>query len=81
MTITIDGREYLVEPLVRPGEDRPVYRLHGARGATYYTIRNRPNPDIMFLIREDVMSGGALRNAWLSDKDGVLRQVQTARCR
>ena len=83
MTIQINGRDYLVEPLppYQQDEGRPVYRLHGAKGATYYTIRNRPNPDLMFLIREGGTACGALRNVWLSDKGGTLRQVETARCR
>jgi hypothetical protein len=82
MTITLGGRLYEVETLP-PGqldEGRPVYRLTGKRGATYHTVRNRPNPDLMFLIVEGARFG-VLRNVWLTDKGGELRAASVVSAR
>jgi len=75
-TIIINNREYAVEKL--PGEgteedSRPYYRLTGKRGAVYCTLRNKPNPDMMFLMREGRMM--LMKGVWLSDAGGTLRQV------
>lgn len=74
-TVTINGREYLFETL--PGkldQGKAVYRLLGKRGASYYTMRNRVNPDLMFLVNEAGFTKSAPK-AWLTDKDNVLRAV------
>ena len=78
-TVTIRGREYSVEvlpPRHALDEGRPVYRLTGGRGAVYSTMRNRPRPDLIFLIREGAASFGAMANVWLTDRDGTLREVK-----
>jgi hypothetical protein len=77
-TITIRSREYTVETLPPDTFDptRPSYRITGVRGAKYRTMRNRPHPELMFLIREDTSSQGALKDVWLTDKDGTLREVR-----
>lgn len=76
--ITINGRQYAVElrPSTERDEGRPVYRITGARGAVYWTVRNRPNPDMMFLIRHGKFGPGAMSQVWLTDKDGQLRQAR-----
>jgi hypothetical protein len=75
--ITIRGRKYAVEqlPADKLDEGRVVYKLTGARGAIYYTIRNRPNPTMMFLMREGT-GFGAMKDVWLTDKDGTLREAR-----
>jgi hypothetical protein len=76
-TITIGRITYEVERRERddsrlPGEPgRPGYWLRGPRGALYYTMRNQPNPDLMFLVN----GKGFTRNApeaWLTDRNGTL---------
>jgi hypothetical protein len=76
--IKLNGREYKVDVLDgKLDEGRPVYKLTGKRGAEYLTVRNRPNPDLMFVIAErGGFSAGGLRNVWLSDLDGALKQVR-----
>lgn len=73
-TITINGRTYGVEVLPdREQMQRPVYRLTGARGADYTTMRVVPKPDQMFLfstrkgLRVDPLPG-----VWLTDRNGTL---------
>lgn len=82
MTITINGREYAVEVL--PHDDRPSalgrprYRLTGKRGAVYDTLRNRPHPELMFLVAYH--PGKAFpatvdplgKGLWLTDRNGTL---------
>ena len=78
MTVKINGRDYGVE--VHPegdilNPDRPRYTLIGPR-SRYSTMRNVPNPDVMFIVPEKGMSmKHTLSNVWLSDKTGELRQV------
>lgn len=77
-SVTINGGEYAVG--LRPGperdEGRPAYRITGARGAAYRTVRNRHNPEIMFLLREGKFGPGAMYGVWLTDRGGELRQVR-----
>lgn len=65
MTITVEGRQYEVT------RDRDQYLLTGARGARYRTLRNKPNPHMLYLINDKnwLMSAPA---AWLTDKNGTL---------
>lgn len=71
-TITIHGREYTVERKeTTVVEQAPhKYELTGKRGATYVTIRNAPNPTMMFLV--DRKGKIALNEVWLTDKNGKL---------
>lgn len=75
-TIQIRGREYRVESFERetPRGTEKVYRLHGARGALYQTMRNLPRPEMMFIIGGGRLgiSSTVMRGVWLTDKDGQL---------
>lgn len=77
-SITIRGRKYTVEVLPPDSLNptRPSYRITGTRNAKYYTVRNRPHPELMFLIREGSLGQGALGNVWLTDKDGTLQEAR-----
>lgn len=72
-SITINGRTYRVE--VVPGgpsalyPDLPAYRLHGPRGALYFTMRNQKRPHAMFLVGKHV---DPLGRVWLTDESGHL---------
>lgn len=73
--ITIKGRQYEVETIPEKENDRSVYLITGKRGNQWYTMRNVPNPDLLFLIPA---GGGALstmKDVWLTDKDGTLVQI------
>jgi len=67
-TVTYNGREYQVEAT---GNESVPYHLHGSRGANYGLIRNRQNPDVLFLVtsRMRVLDG------WFTDRGGVLKQL------
>ena len=74
-TIVIRGREYSVTTQTTKYDARQ-YILTGKRGATYGTMRNKNNPDMMFLF-----SGGrsrlcSLGEVWLTDKGGELQLVR-----
>ena len=71
----IRGREYKVAvlPPDQLDEGRPVYMITGQRGAVYYTVRNRPNPDLMFLM--SAAGKCMLKNVWLTDRSGTLEEV------
>jgi hypothetical protein len=48
-TITYRGRQYRVEVGDEPDKDfRPRYALHGSRGATYWLVRHRERPALMY---------------------------------
>jgi len=65
-TITVRGREYAV---TTKGED---YVLTGKRGATYRTMRNKPNPHMMFLVSEKKFTTTTMNDVWLTDKNDKL---------
>lgn len=71
----INGREFQVE--AREGRDgRPVYELRGKRGAHYFTMRNEPNPALMFICNARGMGvATAMESVWLTDEGGELREV------
>jgi len=80
-TVQINGRDYGVE-YIAPDPTHPLdpdkchYRIFGPR-AGYYTMRNRKTSDLMFLVSENgAVSSHGLRNVWLSDRGGQLRQVK-----
>lgn len=73
--ITIRGAEYKISIGAHKGE-MPTYTLIGKRGAKYYTMRNKPDPKLMFLVREGAkVTGHALDRVWLTDKNGILEEV------
>jgi hypothetical protein len=65
-TITVRGREYAV---TTKGQD---YVLTGKRGATYRTMRNKPNPHMMFLVSEKKFTTTTMNDVWLTDKNDKL---------
>jgi len=74
-TIKIRGREYLISKIY--GKDIINYKLVGKRGAEYYTERNIPNPDVLFIIPKNFMRGmGTFNGVWLSDKGGELKVIK-----
>jgi len=77
MNIEIRGRQYQVEK-APPGspldEGKPIYVLTGKSGKKWFTLRNKPKPDLMFLIPEEGFSK-TMDRVWLTDKDGDLRVV------
>ncbi len=64
--IVINGTAFQVESL------EGNYVLHGPRGARYRTMRNVPNPHLMFLINDRGFTKQAPR-VWLSDENGALK--------
>jgi len=73
-TITIGSRTFEVTRL--PDEDvhpssRPGYLLTGVRGARYRTLRNRPEPHMLYLVNAADWTKDAPK-AWLTDKNGTL---------
>lgn len=74
MEITVHGRQFRVERVAGSDldEGRCAYLLHGARGARYRTIRNKPNPNFMFLVNDRGWTMGA-PDVWLTDAGGPLR--------
>lgn len=78
-TITIRGREYTVEKVLNDrGEfkdDRVKYKITGKRGAVYYTMRNVPNPKLMFVVPEK-FTVGTMEGVWLTDADGKLEVLR-----
>lgn len=77
-TLKIGRSEYRIEKRdpteaeKKVNGDRPVYALRGKRGAVYVTMRNRRNPNHMFLINGRSF-GVALDGTWLTDEGGQLR--------
>lgn len=77
-TLSIGRNEYRVEKReptesrIKLEGNRPVYALRGKRGAVYLTMRNRRNPDHMFLVNGRSF-GVALDGTWLTDEGGQLR--------
>lgn len=67
-TLTIGRRSFTVEKV---GDN---YRLTGKRGAVYGTMRNKPSPELMFIVnlRGFGMACG-YEGIWLTDADGALR--------
>ena len=47
----------------------PAYRLHGPRGALYFTMRNQKRRHAMFLVGRRV---DPLGSVWLTDESGKL---------
>jgi hypothetical protein len=75
-TIAIGGRTFTVETVPEGDKldpDRPYYLLHGTRGACYRTIRNEPNPDVMFIVSARGM-GDPFPGVWLTDRSGRLER-------
>ena len=72
----IRGREYTVLPTKDMDESRCVYWLTGKRGARYFTVRNRPNPDLMFIVPEKFIKSNVLDRVWLTDVTGELKVVR-----
>ncbi len=70
-TIEIEGRTYTVELIEDTlDKDRQGYQLTGKRGARYFTMRNVPNPHLMFLVN---LSATNAPKSWLTDEGGTLR--------
>ena len=74
-TITVQGHQFSVTTQ-ETSYDRCQYILTGKRGAIYGTMRNRVNPDKMFLItgRGFGIACG-YEGVWLTDAGGELRVV------
>jgi hypothetical protein len=72
--IQVNGRTFTVTS--REGEDgRPVYELHGKRGACYFTMRTAKRPEFMFLCNARGFGLAAgMERVWLTDADGVLKE-------
>lgn len=68
--IIIRGRTYQVE---KRGD---VYWLTGVRGARYFTMRNKPNPALMFVLPGQWTKSNVLDRVWLTDKAGALVVVR-----
>lgn len=77
MKLTINGREFevTVSTMLDP-DRRRAYELRGKRGASYYTMRNVPNPDLMFVVNVTFTKSTGLEGVWLTDKNGVLEVVR-----
>ena len=73
-TISIRGREYQVSS-ERCREDGSVYFIKGKRGHKWFTMRNKPNPKLLFLMPEKNMSN-TMDGVWLTDENGILEVVQ-----
>jgi len=72
-TLTIRGRDYRVETVFEPKDEKKIrYLLHGPRGAKYTTMCNVHHADFMFLLddRKGRISG-VMDGVWLSDKAGA----------
>jgi hypothetical protein len=65
VTITIEGRTFEVS------KDGDQYVLTGTRGAKYRTLRNRPNPHMLYLFNAKDWTKSAPQ-VWLTDKNGTL---------
>jgi hypothetical protein len=77
--IVIRGREYQVEKTPPEGpldEGKPIYVLTGKSGKKWYTLRNKPNPQMMFLIPEAGFSK-TMDRVWLTDRNGTLEVVSS----
>lgn len=72
--ITIRGREYQVSS-ERCREDGYVYFITGKRGSKWFTMRNKPNPKLLFLVPEKSMSN-TMDGVWLTDESGTLEVAQ-----
>jgi hypothetical protein len=70
--ITIRGRQYQweVHDEKLPGEG-PTYVITGKRGHKWWTCRNKPNPDLMFLLPDKGFSK-TMDRVWLTDSTGNL---------
>lgn len=76
-TIQIGGRRYQVETVLGArDQDRKIYRLTSVRKKVYVTVRNRTNPNLMFLILEGTPDSGILEGIWLSDESGTLQLAE-----
>lgn len=79
--LTINGRKYQVELVIAPDDSTATrignqcsYRLRGARGAVYATLRNFKNPTCMFLVSDKArINSHGLAGVWLTDNNGELR--------
>ena len=58
------------------GEVYRRYELVGKRGAKYYTVRNVPSPELMFVVPARGFSP-VLDGVWLTDRSGTLEQAWT----
>jgi len=68
--ILINGKKF---GLTKAGEN---YALTGQRGARYVTMRNKKNPQIMFLVNlRGFGIPAGFENVYLSDADGELKVV------
>lgn len=77
LAVTIGRVTYAVERRERTpaGQPEVTYHLTGPRGAQYRTIRNVPNPDLMFLVNDRPGSYKAPK-AWLTDRAGPLEVIR-----
>lgn len=77
-TVRMDGRVLAVERIERDSvlgpADRVQYRLTGARGASYTTMRNAKHPAALFVL---VGSGRSPRTFWFTDARGELEPVDS----
>lgn len=72
MKLTIDNQTFdVVSQEGEPDEGKKTfYHLTGKRGARWFTMRNKNNPDLMFLVNGKSMK--SMKNIWLTDKEGFL---------
>lgn len=74
-TITIRGREYKVTRHEDVADEKGViYCITGKTGKRWTTIRNVPNPSMMFLIPWEGFSK-TMDGVWLTDKNGSLETL------
>ena len=78
-TVTIGKRDYAIESY-KEMEDGWVYRLTW-REKIFWTVRNRPNPALMFLVNDEGPLGQGAPKCWLTDRDDVLAVVPGMRTR
>lgn len=75
-TVQMDGRAFTVERFENTtaprAVDRVQYRLTGARGASYTTMRNAKHPGALFVL---VGGGRSPRTCWFTDARGELEPV------
>lgn len=70
----IRGRKYQFEQDEQLYKGRPRYILTSAKGKKWFTVRNVPKPDMLFLISLNMSK--TLERVWLTDKDGKLEVIK-----
>jgi len=72
--IKVNGRTFTVTSR-KDKDGRPVYELHGKRGACYFTMRAAKHPEFMFLCNARGFGlATGMEKVWLTDADGVLKE-------